>query len=407
MGGTVVGRGERARIGAVDGDLIVDHDALIESATGGAVTVSGRCRFRGSATLRAPIECVGELKMESGTVVFEQGVRVGGSFRGDSVTAEVRGPLTAGDVDVGRALHVVGPAQARTFEVGGRFEADQSVEGERVSVGGQLRAKARVKAPRVDVGGHAGIETCELEHLSVGGRADLGGGRVAGSLEVGGQLDVARALEFGSIEVGGIARLAGGGKGGSIEVGGMFSSGADLTFEHLEVGGLGRLEGNVTGGDMEFGGLVDVGGWLHLSGRMEIGGRAVVGQELTVRDLEVGGEIRATRIEASGTVDVCGLLMTQGGTLAKQFIAGRRTEVRGPVTAQRVVLGRRCRAESIVAGTVILGPRSEVDRIVADDAEIGRACRIGSLQYVRTLNVAKGVEFRTPPVQVASRPVTA
>jgi cytoskeletal protein CcmA (bactofilin family) len=407
MGEVVVARGERVRLGAVDGDLRVDREATLDTDAAGRISVSGECRFKGDVTVRAPLACAGDLRMRGGHMAFANDVTVGGTFRGEHVTAEVGGALSAGHVDVDRELRLLGPARAQSFRVGGVLEAAQRLEGPSVSVGGRFRAHGEVQSRKVDVGGEASIETCELGTLHVGGQAVIGGGTVSEALEVGGQLEVARPLVFGSIEVGGIARLGGGGKGRSIEVGGMFSSGGDLEFGSLEVGGLGRIDGSASGESLELGGMIDVRGSLKLTGRMEVGGRATVGQELVVGELTVGGELRAVLVRASGRVDISGSLITRDGTFAKELTLGRHSEVRGAVTAERVVVGRHCRAQSIGAGSVVVGAHSRIERIVADEVELERRCEVGELQYVRSLKVGDGVEFGHPPVQVASRPSPA
>ena len=405
MADVVVARGERAELGAVQGDLRVDRDAVLDADASGRVTVSGDCWFRGNATVRAPIDCGGELRMRDGRIAFASDVRVGGTFRGDHVRAEVGGAFRAGSVDVDRELRFLGPAESPSFRVGGVLEASQALDGQSISVGGHLRALGRVRARKVDVGGEAAIETCELSALSVGGQARLGGGSVSELLEVGGHLEVTRPLEFGVIKVGGVARLGGGGKGRHVEIGGMFSSGGDLEFGTLEVGGMGRIDGNGSGESLELGGVLDVRGSLRLRGHMEVGGRAEVGGELEVASLDLGGELRASRLRASTEVHASGRLSTENGTFAAELTTGRNTDVRGPITAERVTIGRHGRAQSIFAGTVIVGPHSEVERIVADEVWLDRKCPGGPAR-VRSDpegRQGRGIRSASGPDRVAPR----
>ena len=166
---TRVGRGQRAKLGTVQGDLRVEDHAVIEPDQGTLVAVSGRAIFEGSVEINCDFKCA-SLDSDNGLI------RISGDLE---VTEEV---------DVEDALYVRGGVRAKTIDVGGKLSTGGSLEAQSTEVGGTLDVQGSFAGDSVDVGGSMEVKgEVRLKVLDAGGRVDVGGGEVAGAVDVGGR----------------------------------------------------------------------------------------------------------------------------------------------------------------------------------------------------------------------------
>ncbi|MCI4325422.1 MAG: hypothetical protein L3K00_06045 [Thermoplasmata archaeon] len=398
-----VPKGGRVVLGAVDGNLTAGKSVRIEGAPGTGVVVSGDAKFEGDATLIGDFRCR-RFKAKGGRIQADGAVRASEEFTADDSVVEVRGPLESPRVEVERELNLHADSKVGRLDVGGTLEADGAVEGERLHIGGRVRIAGRTTAEEVSVGGRAELGEVRLARFEVGGVGVVGGGTIRDHVEVGGKFSSTAPLTFGRLEVGGSVALAGGSKGGSIEVGGVIRVAGDLTFDGLEVGGIAEIAGNAAGRGVEVGGQFRVDGNLTLTDGIEVGGRGTVGGDVAARDLEVGGEFRARKAIFSGRAEVSGSIRTELGLRAASIEIRKKSQVRGPLVADRVVLGRGSEAELVFGGKVDVGSDARVGRIVADEVDIGSGASVGRVEYVRSLKMDRTARTDEPPVQIASRP---
>jgi cytoskeletal protein CcmA (bactofilin family) len=398
-----VPKGGRVVLGAVDGNLTAGKSVRIEAAPGGAVVVAGDATFAGDATLIGEFRCRRFLA-KGGRIRAEGAVRASEEFTAEDSAVEIRGALESPQVEVERELRLHADSRVGRLDVGGTLDADGALEGSRLHVGGRVRIAGRTMADELSVGGRAALGVVDLSRFDVGGVGEVGGGTIRDQIHVGGKFSSTAPLVFGRLEVGGTVSLAGGSKGGSIEVGGVIRVSGDLTFDDLEVGGIAEIAGNATGRKVEVGGQFRVDGNLALAEGIEVGGRGTVGGDVTGRDLEVGGEFRARKAVLTGRAEVAGAIRTELGLRALSVEVRRKSHVRGPLVADRVVLGRGSEAELVFGGFVEVGADARVLRIVADEVELGPGATVGRVEYVRTLKVGRGASTDEPPVQIATRP---
>jgi cytoskeletal protein CcmA (bactofilin family) len=398
-----VPKGGRVVLGAVDGNLTAGRSVRIEAASGTGIVVSGDARFDGDATIVGDFRCR-RFRAKSGRLQAEGAFRASEEFTAEDAVVEIRGPLESPRVEVERELHLHADSKVGRLDVGGTFVADAAVEGERLHIGGRVRIAGRTTAEELSVGGRAELAEVQLARFEVGGVGEVGGGSIRDHVEVGGKFSSSAPLTFGRLEVGGSVSLAGSSKGGSIEVGGVIRVAGDLAFDDLEVGGIGEIAGNATGRSVEVGGQFRVDGNLTLTEGIEVGGRAVIGGDVAARDLEVGGEFRARKAVFPGRAEVSGAIRTELGLRAALVEVRKKSQVRGPLVADRVLLGRGSEAELVFGGTVDVGADARVGRIVADDVELRSGASASRVEYTRSLKLDPSAHVDQPPVKIATRP---
>lgn len=391
-------RGGRVRLGVVEGDLHAGKRVRID--VDGRLVVMGRARFDGDAEVLGDMECRG-LEGDGGEVSFEGALNVTGPIRVHDGAVEVKGRLTAEDIDVDRALRLRADATARRVEVGGLLESGPSLDATRVEVGGKFRADGRVHAQEVEVGGAADLKEVDVERLEAGGSISVGSGSIRDRIDVGGRFTARGDLAFGDLDVGGVASLGGSAKGRSIDVGGFFRADGDLVFERFEVGGLGEIRGQAVGETVDVGGRLRVGRSLTLTGRLKVGGQITVEGELTAQEMDVGGSVSADKAVVKERAEIGGRVSTHGGLRAATIVLHRRSRALGPLVGGRVELGPRTNVEDVYGSDVRLEDGGQARRIVADSVTVEAGATVGEVVYTRSATIHPSARLGQPPRKVA------
>jgi cytoskeletal protein CcmA (bactofilin family) len=383
MQGVRVDRGGSARLGTVRGDLEAERNAGIEAQDGLQVTVEGRARFKGDATVGCDFEC-GSLKAEKGTL------RIAGNL------------VVHGDVNVENALIVDGSVTAGTIGAGGKVKA-KSIKCTAFTVGGTIEVSDTLEAESVRVGGRIMASKARIADLNVGGHAEVGRGSIQGRIRVGGTFLSKSELEFGSILVGGRAEL-GTAKGDRIEIGGRLAARGDVTCRETKIGGMVEIDGNFGGETIEVGGELKVSGSLALTGRLAVGGLLEVHDTFTGKEADIGGGFRGGKAVLAGAAKVDGRVETSAGFKAGAIKIGANGTCRGPLVGGEIELGKRCEAEGVYGSRVVAGKGTNAKEIVAQDVELHDGTVVGRITYTGSLEMKGGATCKSPPEKAASLP---
>jgi len=160
MGDVEISRGEKAKLGKVEGNLRVDKYAIIEGeGTPPELKVSGdiicnkNCVFNCNVSSRSflgkgDVEVKGNLRAENSIRIERGSLRVDGTLEAREVDVDkqlvVSGNLDVEDsVDIGGYLRVDGQTKARSIDVGGSFKSGKEVEAEEIDIGGSFRAEGK------------------------------------------------------------------------------------------------------------------------------------------------------------------------------------------------------------------------------------------------------------------------
>jgi len=388
----------------VDGDLNVGARAVVRGTgspaavkAGGTVYCEEDVNFECSLSARS-LEAEGNITIH-GDLIIEEDVEVSDG------RLEVHGKMTANHIDVEEALYVSDDLTTDEVDVGGSLQVDGNVKAEDIDVGGSFRVKGESEIDNVDVGGSMHTESkINIRSLDVGGAARVHGGRIH-DVDVGGSFESSAPLEFDKIDVGGTVRLVGNSKGGNVDVGGTLRVEGDLTFEEIEVGGKVDITGSGQGKEVEVGGRVDIGGSLKLSGDLEVGGKADVTGEVAVRNVDVGGTLRARKVTVETRVEVGGSLDAQEGTTAAFVEIGNRGEIRGPVRADEIVIGKDAHVDDVHGRRVVLRTGAQASNVYGEDITIESHCDVsGEVQYTNELRMGSDIRVARQPQKVAKLP---
>jgi len=144
---------------------------------------------------------------------------------------------------------------------------------------------------------------------------------------------------------------------------------------------------------------------LKLSGRLEVGGRVSASEEITARDIEIGGTVRARKITAEERVEVGGSITTSGGVTARTVEIGRRGEVHGPIKADKVFIERDAHAENVYGKEILLRTGASANDIFGQRVTIESYCHVtGEVQYTEELRVGEKVSLSKQPQKVEKLP---
>jgi cytoskeletal protein CcmA (bactofilin family) len=382
---TRVSRGERARLGTVQGDLRAEDHSVMEPSEGTRVVVVGRATFEGSVEVNCDFEC-NSLHSRDGLV----------RINGDLIVTE--------EVDVEDALYVRGNVKAKRIDVGGRFSAGGSLQAADTDVGGILEVQGGITGDSVDVGGSMDVRgEVKVKDLEAGGRVEVGGGEVAGTVDVGGTFRSSRHLKFDVIDTGGTVELAGG-EGRRIDVGGRVTSQGDLKCDEVDVGGVVDVNGSLAGRSADVGGRIRVTGDLRLSEKLDVGGAAEIGGVISGKDVEVGGRLRASKGLLSGDVSVSGTVDAPQGLKAVTIRLGRGARCSGTLVGGTIHLGAHSQAEDIFCSRLEVEGGTRLGKVAAERAEFGDDCIVKEIVYTGEIRQGSRVLFMTPPQKSESLP---
>ncbi|MFI5450499.1 MAG: hypothetical protein ACHQ03_12125, partial [Candidatus Bathyarchaeia archaeon] len=205
MSDFTVPRKSTVKLGRVEGDLKVGHNATIEASDQNLVIVSGGVYFEGAATVNCDLEC-DSLKIGHGGILKINGNLIVRNLLDVEHSVEATGVISAGDIDVGGKIFA-NSINCKKMRVGGMVEVVESLGAETLDVGGKVEVLGTVK----------------LGDLVVGGAAEIGGGSISGNIRIGGKFEAHSPLEFGDLQVYGHTELPAGCKGRKVSTYGRFS----------------------------------------------------------------------------------------------------------------------------------------------------------------------------------------
>lgn len=388
----------------VDGDLVIGRNALVKGmGTPPKLKVSSTVYCEGDNVLECDLSA--ENLEADGNLAIRGDLTVENKVEIEDGCLEIYGNMSAKHIDIDKALFVNKDLVSEEIDIGGSLRVDGAVKAECIDVGGSFKARGEVNTSKIDVGGSLSIESkVDIKTLDVGGTAKVNGGRI-GEIDVGGSFESNGQLDFESIDVGGTVQLGEKSKGYKIDVGGSFRVEGDLNFESIDVGGKVEINGSGEGKEIDVGGKLEVGGSLKLSGTLDVGGRVEVSGEISAENIEVGGVLCARKVLAVDTVEVGGSINTVEGTIAHFVGIGKRGEVRGPIRADQVSIGKEARVEDIFGKRILLRSGVQAENVYGESITVESNCYInGVVQYTNELRKGDNVLLAKPPQKVDKVP---
>jgi predicted acyltransferase (DUF342 family) len=129
------------------------------------------------------------------------------------------------------------------------------------------------------------------------------------------------------------------------------------------------------------------------------------GEEISARSIEVGGLLRSRKATAEERVEVGGSINTVEGVSGRVVEIGRRGEVRGPMRADQIIIGKEARAGSIYGREVLMESGAQAENVYGESVTIESHCQIrGEVQYTNELRVGDNVSLAKTPTRVDKLP---
>ena len=360
-------------LSVVEGDLVIGRQA----------TVKGK-------GMPPKVTVLGVVKCSEGSV-FQCSLSAE-SFEGEGDIV-IQGDLETKDQVKMKAGHlsITGKVKAK------KIDADSDL-----TVGGSLDVKGNTRAQDIDVGGSfSALGEVEAKKIKVRSSVTIKGGHVS-DIYVGGSFESRSLLEFGLIDVEGAVKLAGKNRGGDITVGGSCKVDGNLKFGKIHAGGIVEISESATGESLNIGGAVRVGSSLQLSRKLEVGGQVEIGEFLTAMEIDVGNSLKARKVSASKSAKVGGSITTILGVAAGSLEVGRRSEVKGSIRANEVIIGDGASVEDIHAKNIFVGRTSRARNLYGERITIESGCQVsGDVYYSESLQAEKNVFFARTPHKVS------
>jgi len=143
---------------------------------------------------------------------------------------------------------------------------------------------------------------------------------------------------------------------------------------------------------------------LELDGRLEVGGIAEVGGVLSAANVEVGGNLRATKTLVSGVAEIGGRVETSQGLKANRVELGKGSTSAGPIVGETVHLDVASRVQDIYCSKLFAERGVRLGRVYAESAHFEDDCSVESVVFTRELVDGNRVRHRTPPQKTDSLP---
>ena len=405
-----VKRDETVRLGRVEGDLKVGHNATIGAESDGRLVVTGTVVFDGGATVDCSLEC--------GSIEVRATRHTGG-------TIKVNGDLlVTAMADVADSLEVSGIASAQEFDVGGHLKAN-SVNAKRMRVGGHLKVKDSLESESVDVAGHlTALGKVKIVDLHVGGHAKIGGGTISGSIQVRGHFETKTSLSYGEFQSFGHVTLPAGSKGDRLSVFGRVDFGGDASCKVMEVKGVAEVNGNFSADQVDVLGKLRVTKSLKVSSDLKVAGVADVEDRVDCGKLMVEGKLNAESALAAVEADLSGEVKTVRGVRSKVIVVRRCAKVTGPLVGDRVEVGEKpafgqwpsvwagkwtrmgqmTSVEDVYGSSVKIGPYSAAKRVFADSVEMENSSIAEEVTYTREIKLTPKNYIHKAPLKVGKLP---
>ena len=126
---------------------------------------------------------------------------------------------------------------------------------------------------------------------------------------------------------------------------------------------------------------------------------------MPTKNIEVGGVIRSRKATVEESVEVGGSITTVDGVTARFIEIGKRGEVRGPIRADQVIIGREAHAENIYGKKILLRSGAHAENIYGENITIESNCQIsGEVQYTIELRMNEHVSLAKAPQKVDKLP---
>ena len=372
-------RGATVKLDRIEGELKVGHHARIEAGIGNLVSVSAGAYFEGAAEINCNFEC-DSLRVSSGGVLKIQGDLTVHKLLDVDHSIEVEGSIRAREIDVGGRISARN-LSCLQMRVGGKVEVTEKLEVESLNVGG------KVEAPGVVI----------IRDFDVGGQAELGSGKISGTIHVGGKFEAESKLEFGDLRVIGRTSLGAGSKGARISTNGKFSVSGDFECDEMEILGKSDIGGNCRSQKIRVNGMLEVHGFLQSAELLEINGAVEVDQNLEATDLRLGGKLEAKRVLATNQIEISGVAETDYGMKAKMVNVHSGSQVEGPIVGEQVDIGRSYAVVmnwekqwmGQVAAMRLVGRMTQVQDIYADTVRLGKVSKCGRIN-ARLVEIEEG-----------------
>jgi cytoskeletal protein CcmA (bactofilin family) len=402
---SVIKGGTTARLARVEGDLRVGPKARIMAETGRMVVVQGGAYLSGPATIECDLECESMMLRgkgfgPGGDVAILGNLTVHGVASIDA-SVDASGRIAAGDLDVGGHLRS-GSVVSRRVRVGGHMQTAGRLEATDVDVGGHMTVQEDVALTNLRVGGHAriggGIVKGEIRvrgHFSTRSKLTFGHAQVFGHAvfpagSAGDKLSAVGGVEFDGdatckdLEVSGSAKAHGSFHAGSVEVkGGLDVARALSVSKELRIYGTGRV-----------GGLLDCGG-VRVLGKLTAERVTVAGEADVVGEVSAPRGFEAKSIIVSRGSKVLGPLVGVEVEVGKEMDPG---SVWG-LPWWRSAVGRKTKVDDVHGKRVRLWPNSRAGRIFADIVEMDEGSTAAELTYTGEVRLHDNNQLTKPPIK--------
>ena len=104
--------------------------------------------------------------------------------------------------------------------------------------------------------------------------------------------------------------------------------------------------------------------------------------------------------------EVGGSITTVDGVTARFIEIGKRGEVRGPIKADQVIIGREAHAENIYGKKIFLRSGAHAENVYGENITSESNCQIsGEVQYTIELRMSEHASLAKAPQKVAKLPV--
>ena len=374
---TVVPYGSSLILDVVKGNLIICRNASVKGkGVSPKVTVFGFVKCSDGVVLQCGL--LSDNFEGSGDIVIHGDLEVKNRIK-----------MTAGH------LSVIGKLRAKIIDLNG--------EGD-LTVGGSIQVND-IRARKIDAGGSfTAFGEVDLKKLNVRGSAKIKGGHVK-EIRVGGSFDSHGSFEFDLITVEGAIKMIGKTSGGDITVGGYCRVDGKLKFGAIHAGGGVEISGTAIGDNLTTGGILRVGSFLQLSKKLEAGGHVDIEAALTAQEVIVHGNLKAKALFASRNVKVGGSIITVSGVVADSLETGRRSEAKGMIRANQVIIGDEAIIEDVYAKSITMGERSYARNLYGKRINIESGAHInGEIRYTEHLQTERNVYLGKNPRKVSKLP---
>jgi cytoskeletal protein CcmA (bactofilin family) len=124
-----------------------------------------------------------------------------------------------------------------------------------------------------------------------------------------------------------------------------------------------------------------------------------------VKDIEIGGVLRARKATAEDRVEVGGSITTGEGVTARFIEIGKRGEAHGPLRADEVIVGKDAHVETVWGKEIVLRTGANAENVYGESVTIESHCHIhGEVQYTRELRLGENVSLTKAPEKVDKLP---